>query len=731
MKPRAAATPIALLVVAAGTVAYAYFVDRGTASDADRAGRRQDVFPSFRVDHVSRMEIAQGSDGFVLERDPDSGPGTSAAWVLSPREEYADPVAVDALLREFELATRLREVTPTAAMGLDAPRARGKVKIGALEYRFEVGADAPRPEGSAYMHVDGEPAFVVGRSLKVQLLRGADAYRDRTLVPLGAAETARLEVRGADGRRFVLERHGASFDVAGAGLRVSRGAAARIFTALADARAESFLDDATANRLAAGGIAVTLTPRDQNRPTLELRIGGACPGQPDDVAVVRATGPSRGGAGPATGGVASPAAACTAKTLVEALGAPAESLVDWSPLYAHADEIEQLRLEAVPAGLVVDLARKASGWYERAPEARDLDRDESDSANGLALALAGARALDGRRGTSAETLAVRARVTVVRTGDGASEAVELAGPAADGTTLARRVDDGAVLRLSRSVARRFEPHAVALRSRSVWRPAFDAGAIVAIDDGCTPAPERIELRDGTWSMRTPAGFAADASSIVDRTGAIAHAKADAWIAERDDGTFGFDGPASCTVTLTLGSEPRRVSLVFGAEDDGGVYAHVLGDPAVFVAAKVLRDLVSRPAIDRGPMRLDPNALARVILARGPARLVLERSGNRWLRLGRDRDAGRDDDPLPAALDGFYALAAVHTGPPAREEGMGRPTLEIVARSSDGDARPREIHISLGAEGQLDGQDVYFARASGIDATFAVPRRPVNAILDAW
>jgi hypothetical protein len=33
--------------------------------------------------------------------------------------------------------------------------------------------------------------------------------------------------------------------------------------------------------------------------------------------------------------------------------------------------------------------------------------------------------------------------------------------------------------------------------------------------------------------------------------------------------------------------------------------------------------------------------------------------------------------------------------------------------------------------RLGSQDAYFARVSGIDATFAVPRRSVNAVLDAW
>ncbi len=731
MKPRAAATPIALLVLAAGTVAYAYLVDRRTVSDVDRVARRKDVFPTFRVDQVSRVEIEQGRDGFAIERDPDAGPDESTAWTIEPRHEHADPVAVDTLLRELELATRLRDVTQSGVMGLDAPRAHGKVKIGSLEYRFEVGADAPRPEGGAYMRVEGEGTFVVGRSLKVQLLRDADAYRDRTLVPLGVSEIRRVDVRAGDGQSFALERDGASFRVVGAGLRVSRTAAARIFAALADARAETFLDDATADRVTAGGVTVTLAPRDANRPRVALRVGGACPGQADDVVLVRVPDRSRGDAGPAPAGAMSPTSACTAKALVDALGATTDSLVDVSPLFARADEIEQLRLETLPTGPIVDLARKASGWHERAPELRDLDQDESDSANNLALSLANARALDARRGPAAEAFVARTRVTVVRSGDGASEVVEFAAPGADGATLARRIDDGAMLRLSRSAARRFEPHAVALRARAVWRPAFDAGAVVAVDDGCMRAPERLELRDRTWVMRSPAGFTVDASSVVDLTGAIARAKADEWIAEKDDGSFGFDGPASCTVKLTLGGEGRRVALVFGADGDGGVYAHTLDDPAVFVAPKAVRDLVSRPAVDRSRLRLDPNVLSRVTLARGSARLVLERSGGRLARLGRERDAAGDDEKLEAALEGLYALAALHTGSPARDEGMDHPTLEIATKTAADGGPPREIRISIGAQGKVDAQDVYFARVAGTDATFAVSRGSVTAILDAW
>ncbi|HXN34036.1 MAG TPA: DUF4340 domain-containing protein, partial [Polyangiaceae bacterium] len=247
---------------------------------------------------------------------------------------------------------------------------------------------------------------------------------------------------------------------------------------------------------------------------------------------------------------------------------------------------------------------------------------------------------------------------------------------------------------------------------------------------------RLELRGQTWAMRAPAGFSADPASVADLAGAISHAKADAWIAERDDGSFGFDGPASCTVTLTLGgdaghADARRVSLIFGAEGDGGVYAHTLGDPAVFIAPKVVRELASRPAVDRSRLRIDPGALTSATLGRDSARLVLERSGDRLVRLPRGRDAAGDDDKLQTALSGFYALAALHTGPPARDEGMDRPTLEITARTLAAVGGLHEIRVSVGGQAHLGAEDVYFARAAGIDATFAVPAGAVTAILGAW
>jgi len=580
LNARSAVTPIALIVVAAATVAYAFFVDRAKVSDSERTSRKRDVFPSFRVEEVRRVELSHGSEVLVLERDQDAAAGWS---MTSPRREHADPAAVDALTRDLETAIRVRDVPPDEALGLDSPRVRGKVSLGALEYRFVVGGDAPRPSGAAYMRVDGEGTFVVTHSLAMQLLRSAEAYRDRAVVRYGAGEVSRVELRTSTGA-LVLERAAATFRVADAsGLRASRAAVDHLFTALAEMRAETFVDDATADLATAKpSLDVVIVPREAGRPRARLLIGGDCAGQTDRVVVVREE-PER-------------MSACVARSAALGLGEPPGGFVDGSPIFARPDEIAELRLEPVSGnGPRVDLARRGSGWHERAPDDRDLDGDEVDDANALVAALSSARALEVRRPEAGPPGPARWRATVVRSGSGTTEVVELVAAASDGSALARRLDDDAILHLPAPAARRFEPHPVALRSRAIWEPAFDAAEVVAVDDSCGHAHRRIEMRDGSWTSRMPAG-GVDAAASGDLLGSFAHARADSWVTEIDDGSFGLSGPGACTLVFTIArsdAAASRAGIVLGSKGEGGVYARVVDGAAVMVAPLALREVAEK------------------------------------------------------------------------------------------------------------------------------------------
>jgi hypothetical protein len=428
---RKSATPVFLVVLAAGTAAYAVFVDRDRISDAERTARRAEVFPSFRRDDVTRVALQHGAEAVVLQRASDAGSDT---WRLqAPPLGDADAAAVDALLRELETATRLRTVDPHDAVGLDAPRATGTVSVGALTYRFALGAEAPLPPGAAYLRVEGEGTFVVPPSVELELLKGADAYRDRRVVPCAAGEISRVTLRGP-AAVTAIERHGASFRVIPGQVRASRAGTERLLEDLTGSRVESFLQDAPADGALRSELTVEVDAEGSPSRSIALRLGGDCPEPAGRVVLVR-TEPTR-------------LSACVDAQLLATLSHDAAALADDAPLFAHADEIDELRLERPgTATPTLDVARRGSGWRERSPSDRDLSSDEATRVTDLLAALADARGTLADATDGGAPFQPRTRVSVVRTGGETTEQVELSSPAADRSMLLRRADDGALLRL--------------------------------------------------------------------------------------------------------------------------------------------------------------------------------------------------------------------------------------------------------------------------------------------
>lgn len=708
-------TSVALVVLAAAAVGYAHFVDRKRAPDAD-ADRSADVFPSFRVEDVRRFEIVHGPERLVLERSAHD-PGT---WLMtSPRQEPAEPGAVQTLLTALETARRRRSVPKSEALGLDAPRARGSVQMGDVEYTFVLGSDALMPSGAAYLQTGQDLPVVVDRAVKVALLQGANAYREHNLVPYSESAIARLEVHGPSAS-YVLDRNGDSFRVgAPNGLRAARSAVQRLFEALAHLRVEGFVDEGQGARsTATPTTTVRVVPTDASSPALDLAVGAACEGQPGHVAV-------------ATMGRFT-VSACIAEDSVAGLDQTPDALVDRSLFYAEPDEVEELILERPETDAArLEIVRRGPGWHERAPVDRDLDPDAVDSANVLVRAAAEGRATQVRQAQDGEPLVVAERATVVRAGSQTVETIEI-GPRTGGFAVARRLDDGAVLRLPRDVERRLEPDPVALRPRRLWSTPFDAATLVGIENSCGPAFEKLVWKRDRWTLVAPAHFPLDAPTSFDLASFLSQLTVDAWVAEKDDGTFGFEH--ACTVGITLrnaaGGQAASATLVLGFQGEGGIYGRVADSPGVFVAPLGLLDRLRHPVIDRTDLRIDPTVVSKVVVTHAgrAVTLVVGKDGlQRSERL--DTDAG-PSDRLGAAVEAFYSNEALHTGPPERGEGFEAATCVLDVAGSLA-SRTRVAHIVVGGSGRDENRDIYFARVQGLDATFSVPAAVVEAILAAW
>lgn len=687
MKKHAATIVLVALAVALGVWLW---IDRDRITEGERKRRENSAFVVWRRDELTRISIAHDGESIVLERDrpasssdKPSNEGKEGQWRLtSPRQERADPVAVERLLTTLEFANVARKVTDGAALGLDSPRAIGAVRMGGLEVPFALGGASPRPEGSSYFRVGDATPIVISKEVADALLAPSDTYRDRTVVPYLATELARVEVKHGD-RGFALVRiDDHSFRIEESGVLASRSGVDRLWAALAEMRAEAFPKDADAERLTAHPVAtVKLFPKDAGKPAAELVVGEACPGHPADV-VVRRLAPDR-------------VAACAPQDIVGYLSGDAASLAEKHPFTMRMDEIEELRLEHAGAA-TIEIARKGTGFHQRAPTDRDLAEAEADAATQLLerIAISEARAVS-RSGTGAAPFASVGRA-VVRSGE-REQVVEIGAPGPDGRAILRRLLDDARLDVDAVLLRRLTPRGTTLRARTVLDREARRPTRVLLRCG-TPQ----ELVDGGEGFRlvAPAAYETD-GAIVQLVDALTKGRIDGWVADsEEDIAFGFtkDG---CHVILGFADGNAPVTVWFGAEGEGGVYAKVDGRSGVLVAPRALRDLAKGFYVSRGTLRTEAATIERVkVLLQGR------------LFTPRDPAAARD------ALAALYADRVV-----SLDKLDGAPDLLIEVAVAEGGG-PKRIACRT-----VTPTERYCA-LDGVKATFAVAASRFAALLPA-
>jgi hypothetical protein len=722
---RAHVTSIGLTVAAAGALAYAY-TDRGSVTEAEKKTREGSVFVAWRREDLARITLDHDGEHIVLERVKDDA-GDAEWWMRAPLDEKADPETSGKLAAAFEFAAVSRKVEGDVKVpGLDAPRARGEIVMGPLTYRFALGGDAPTPAGAAYLRVEGGGAgggtVVVSHDLVLALLQGKDTYRSRNFVPYVSVQLAELDVKGEADLRLA-RADDVSFKLVPSGLRASRAKLDAVWGALGDMRAEAFVSDDVAAPLVATPKATIMMTPIAGSPGVGtagavpgvIRVGGECPGNPDDVVVVR-DAPTR-------------LSACAPKGILSGLATTAAALEDAHLFAAHDDEVAELRIEALPpsnvAGAAIELARKESGWREKAPAERDLPEEEATAATALVATVAGAEGTGPHKDDS--PFEPKWRVTLQRANRGAVEVVEVGAPDAAGDVIARRTFDGARLHVGAAVARKLMPRAVALRGPEVWAPRIEGVPVALIETRCDGIEQTVSHDGDTWTMRVPSGsFAVDNSSVLDLVDAVTRARADSWVADADDGHFGFDGP-QCVVAMTLrggedaGARERGVRLEIGRAGEGGVYARTGDSAAVFVGSAALRERASAWLVDLHGFSL-PNLYA----------VTLQREGKRLEFTADDpgkpaaEDAGDRDtaEAVLAAANVLRADAAVHLGPARPEEGLAAPSLVLTERAGGTTRR-----VTFGAA-SADGKTRY-ARVDGIDATYVVGRDRTRAFFDRF
>ncbi|MBX3225767.1 MAG: DUF4340 domain-containing protein [Labilithrix sp.] len=679
-----------VLFVAAIVLGVYFWRDRASVSEGERRSRENNVFPAWRREELSRIEIAHEGEALVLVREK-----ADAAWrMTSPRNERVDQQAVERLATTLEFATRVRKLGSgdESALGFAAPRASGAVTMGALSFRFVLGGVSPRPDGSAYLRIDDGDPFVASKELAETLLAPSDTYRDRSVVPYLSLELARFEVVHAGGG-FMVRRHDErSFDVPDLGVLASRTALDKAWSALAEMRAEAFPKDSDADRLTASPrMTIRMHPKDAAKPMGELVVGEACPGHPDDVVVLRKM-PTR-------------VLACAPKGAIEQLAAiTPDWLVDRRPFSFRHDEIEELRLEGGDAK-PIEIARKGTGFHEREPVDRDRVGPDAEGASELLVAIERTEALEVKPGGKPFTAIAKARVRASSSGAEHEETVEV-GTLGGETVELRRVRDDARLTVSAAAARRFVPRETTLRPLALLNETRRVTRVVL---RCGEPQELVDAGEGLRLVE-PRGYETD-GSVSQLVDGLVRGKVLAWTADRDDGTFGL-GPDACRVVLGFADGNTPVTVSFGKPAEGGVYGNVDGRPEVFVAPSALEELAKRIYVSRAALRVAPEQVASVaVTVKGqPAALA-------------------PSAQLREAAGSFYAERAVKLG----TNDVGAADVEIVITVADGGA-PKRVSCATSDDTSLrcatpDVRAVFEVKASTV-ARFVVSPRDARDARDA-
>lgn len=714
-------TTAVLSLVLAGLTGL-YFWDRHRIGTDEALDRKYQLFDAWRADQISRIEARFGKDTIVMVRTA----GEAGGWQVTENggEVDADEQAVGQYLTKLEFAAQAREIQglDRTALGLSSPRGVVEVSMGVLHYKLTLGGDAPTPAGASYVEVEGgergNRQYVLSREQTEALRVAPGQLRSKSLVPYFARDLSSLALDGNGGWKMVRGSWGgrtaAAFmlDAAKDKVRVSRRRLDAWLVALGRLEVERFVDVAPSP--AAGSRALELVPTDEGQPAARIEIGGACDG---GKLVVRRT--------------PRPAAGCAPALDVDALLVARGELVDHFVLGSAEGDVMELSLRS--GEIVVDVARKETGWHMRQPN--------EGEASGVGPLLAQLVATEGELLDPAESQDLaplglappRARVRVVAVPErGGNLAVKErieevdVGEAVDDWIYVRRRDDGAVLRLARAVGEPWLPRPSLLRSTKIHRIELEQTKSLGID--CDGKEQRLRRTDaGTWTMEEPStgGLGADqgqANQLARELGAL---EAVRWVSEKARGHHRLDEPW-CHIELETSVKDATVlELELGAETEGGYFARTRAAPAIFVAPKSLAALARGWLLDRTRLVVDRSRITRISLdaPKRSSMALIHRAGG-WFVEGGAADTRAES--LGAAATELIAERVVGLGPPATDDGFEPARLRMTIHLDAGE--PAVIEVGKGDS--VGGTSVYLVRMRGVDATFAVARARIQPLLDA-
>jgi hypothetical protein len=277
------------------------------------------------------------------------------------------------------------------------------------------------------------------------------------------------------------------------------------------------------------------------------------------------------------------------------------------------------------------------------------------------------------------------------------------------------------------------PSGLRFRARDViTREADDVLSFSVTRDG---VEERLATENGAWRIEAPYALAADRIATRDLIRALTSLRAARWVGDRVEASMGLASPrlrVHLAMRETSGPDgehddeddvdagaplPASIDLLVGAPTEGGAFAQLASEAAVFVLPTDVLEALSHPLVDREVVAIDTSSATRITLTTPGASVVIERRDGAW----RSGEAAAAPDATDAFLERLRSLRA--RGVLAYgAEAHATPEIVVVVESPGG---TRRIEIG-GTTGE--GEDAFApARVSDVNAELQLSPQIVGAI----
>jgi hypothetical protein len=728
-------TSIILGGVALVLLGFILVFERGSVSTTEREQRKGQVLDSFVRDRVTRIEIQRKGVTTVLARDPaktdDEILEGGGFRVEKPYAAVADHDAVESLLGALEFIVPRRSLGEASAkdlgqFGLDKPRYRVTFTAGRDRRSFSIGA--PTGDGSgAYLEVD-KRAYVVGKDLVEALDHDPDYFHTKTLHKGVSAYTVeKLRLKDAQGEH-AIEKRGDLFWLEGPEpVLASQPALTDVVNALDALKASRFVVEKPASLesygLTAPSFSIAVDSRafssssnqkNAGKPEhLELRVGGPCAAKSGESYV-------RAGDGPIM---------CATDADLAKLKKPAAALREARLIVLDDGQIRGVTVRAGKRELRVE--EQGDGHRYRVLE--DGKERESGAVDETALSdwfksMRGANAEAFENDPSQALGAVASTLTFERGKDKAAYEVRIGRTQADRVAVSRGGEKtiawygkGVLPLVSTSPVRFRKPKLLEL----------DPSAFTKLTvTGANRTPEVVTKQGERYLLAQPAaaaGVQAERPTIDDIVRLVAKLEAVRFVADAPSPEHGLSQPAFSVEVAFEGKQPQTHVVHVGAETEGGRYAQLDHDSAVFVLAPALARALETPVVSRSALAVPLEELGafEITTATGKYRVETDAAGGFAVVTGQSRDATKGQE-LARALATLRASKVLRYGNSMPEEGMDKPVLRISIQPKPG-STAKERTLSIGKPVSPDPKADLYARRADLDVAFSVPSSVLEAL----